>query len=237
MVRQVIGMYDLLEYKKVFIKYVSFLVVVIYIVFLYMDAITKNLGNQYSLYLKYSTIIFCFILSLLIGSEGCSERDKFLVQSARFFTLIADYLLVILNDCKYGILCFCIVQIIYIIRHSFIVKVKLYKLSLSAALVMVILIMLLERINLADLKKEIVMEGAAYGCILSLSLYIALRTKNYLICIGMLLFFMCDINVVLYNITKEFILGFLIWLFYLPSQLLLTLSGFKIEYLKQILKG
>jgi hypothetical protein len=230
-------MYVLLDYKKVFIKYVSFLVVVIYIVFLNMDAITKNLGNDYSLYLKYSTIILCFILSLLIGSEGCNNTDKLLVQSARLFTVIADYFLVILDDCKYGILCFCIVQIIYIIRHSFVVKVKLYKLSLAAALIMTSLIMLLGRINLHDLKKEVVMEGAAYGCILLLSLYIALQTKDYLICIGMLLFFMCDINVALYNITKEFTLGFLIWLFYMPSQLFLTLSGFKNEYLKHIFKG
>jgi hypothetical protein len=230
-------MHVLLDYKRVFIKYISFLVVLIYIVFLNMDSITKNLGNEYSLYLKYSTIILCFILSLLIGSEGCNKTDKFLVQSARLFTVLADYFLVILDDCKYGILCFCIVQIIYIIRHNFVVKVKLYKLSLAAALIMTSLIMLLGRINLLDLEKEVVMEGAAYGCILLLSLYIALQTKDYLICIGMLLFFMCDINVALYNITKEFILGFLIWLFYLPSQLVLTLSGFKNEYLKQIFKG
>jgi hypothetical protein len=230
-------MYVLVDYKKVFIKYVSFLVVVIYIVFLNMDAITKNLGNEHSLYLKYSTIILCFILSLFLGSEGCNNTDKFLVQSARLFTVIADYFLVILDDCKYGILCFCIVQIIYIIRHSFVVKVKLYKLSLAASLIMASLIMLLGRINLPDLNKEVVMEGSAYGCILLLSLYIALQTKDYLICIGMLLFFMCDINVALYNITKEFIHGLLIWLFYLPSQLLLTLSGFKNEYLKHIFKG
>jgi hypothetical protein len=230
-------MYVLLDYKKAFIKYVSFLVIVLYIVFLNMDALTKNLGNEYSLYLKYSTIILCFILCLFIGSEGCNKIDKFLVQSARLFTVIADYFLVILDDCKYGILCFCIVQIIYIIRHSFVVKVKLYKLSLAAALIMTSLIMLLGRINLHDLKKEVVMEGAAYGCILLLSLYIALQTKDYLICIGMLLFFMCDINVALYNITKEFTLGFLIWLFYMPSQFLLTLSGFKNEYLKHIFKG
>lgn len=230
-------MYVLLDYKKVFIKYVTFLVVVLYIVFLNIDAITKNLGSEYSLNLKYSTIILCFILSLLIGSQGCNNTDKFLVQSARLFTVIADYFLVILDDCIYGILCFCIVQIIYIIRHSFVARVKLYKLSLAASLIMTSLITFLDGINLPDLEKEVVMEGAIYGCILLLSLYIALQTKDYLICIGMLLFFLCDINVALYNITKEFILGFLIWIFYLPSQLILTLSGFKIEYLKHIFKG
>ncbi len=49
---------------------------------------------------------------------------------------------------------------------------------------------------------------------------------------------MCDLNVGLYNIVAggniKFFLGFLIWLFYLPSQLLLTLSGFKVQYLKKV---
>jgi hypothetical protein len=230
-------MYYLLYYKKNIIKYISFLAAAIYVVFLFMDASTKDLGNVQSLYLKYSSIVLCFILSLLIGSEGFNKRDKLLVQSVRFFTVVADYFLVILNDYKYGILCFCIVQIIYIIRNSFIVKVKLYKLSLAVALIMTALIMLLARINLTNFNKEVVMGGTVYGCILLLNLYIALKTRNCLISIGMLLFFMCDINVALYNFTKEVIPGLLIWLFYLPSQLILSLSGFKTEYLKQIFKG
>jgi hypothetical protein len=202
-----------------------------------MDSTSKNLGSLSTLYLKYSTIIICFILSLFIGSDGYDKKDKFLVQCARLFTVFADYFLVILGNYRYGIFCFCIVQIMYIIRHSNLAKVNLYYCTLSVILVMVIVIILLTKFNLIDFNMELVVEGSVYGGILLFSLYIALKTKRYLIAVGMFLFFMCDINVAIYNFYKEAIICFLIWLFYLPSQLLLTLSGFNTKYLKQIFKG
>jgi uncharacterized membrane protein YhhN len=230
-------MYDLLYYKKNFIRYILFLVGAIYIVFLYIDAATKDLGNIYSTWLKYSTIILCFIISLFIGSEGYDRRDRFLVQSARLFTVTADFFLLILCDYKYGIFCFCIVQIIYIIRHSFIARMGLSKLFLLIFTVVIILVSIITKINFTRINNVIITEAAFYGCILLISLYTALKTRKYLISIGMLLFFLCDINVALYNLTNSFIPGILMWLFYLPSQLLLSLSGFRANYLKQIVKG
>ncbi|HCQ88645.1 MAG TPA: hypothetical protein DIU45_01360 [Clostridium sp.] len=62
--------------------------------------------------------------------------------------------------------------------------------------------------------------------------------NKYMIAYGMILFILCDINVALYNVTEvtgiswtfidivHNITGLLIWLFYVPSQLLLSLSGY-----------
>jgi len=76
-----------------------------------------------------------------------------------------------------------------------------------------------------------------YSVLLITSLLIALKSEG-LIPYALVLFFLCDINVALShifeaypmsigNIELSFITGFLVWIFYLPSQLLLTLSGFK----------
>jgi hypothetical protein len=230
-------MNKLLLNKKFFIIGMSFLTVSIYAVFLYLDAATKNLGNTYSVSLKYSTIVLFLILSAAIGSEGYNKKDKLLIWSARLFTVIADYLLVILDNPKYGILCFAIVQIIYITRHSFIAKVNLHNSLLVALIASVVLVFLQYKIDLLFCKRSIIFEGAVYGGILLTGLYTAAKTRRYLVTIGMLFFFLCDINVALYNFTGEFILGFFIWLFYFPSQLLLALSGFKTEYLKKVFKG
>lgn len=218
--------------KKNLIKINTLMIVLIYIIFLYMDAISKGLGNTRSLYLKYSTILLCFALSLLIGSDCYNKRDKFLVWGARLFTVIADYYLVIRSDFSLGILCFCIVQIFYIIRHSFLAKVNLYKVLPATSVFMGLFIMMLLKIEVTNINKGVVLEAACYGSLLLCSFYTAYRTRKPVIALGMLLFFLCDMNVALYNITNTFASGFLIWLFYLPSQLLLTLSGFRYRYLK-----
>jgi hypothetical protein len=76
-----------------------------------------------------------------------------------------------------------------------------------------------------------------YAVLLTTSLLVALKSEG-LIAYALILFFLCDINVALSNIFQvypvyirgmslAFITGFLVWIFYLPSQLFLTLSGFK----------
>jgi hypothetical protein len=83
-----------------------------------------------------------------------------------------------------------------------------------------------------------------YATCISTSTFNAILSKNkypypnnLFIIFGMLLFVLCDLNVALYNIPFSSnipninlitnLFGNLIWIFYLPSQLLLSLSGFK----------
>jgi hypothetical protein len=182
---------------------------------------------------------------LFIGAEGINIKDKQLVQAARFFTLIADFYLVILNNCEIGIAAFCIVQTIYIVRYSAMCKAKRIRL-LFLVPINLMLGLVVYQLKLQSLNKTLTVLAAIYGCLLITSLYLAVKTRQYIIGVGMVLFFMCDTNVALYNIITrtqnsfsqaEFIIGFLIWLFYLPSQLLLTLSGFDSKFLKKAFQG
>lgn len=247
-------MYKGLFNKKHFIKGILYLIIFIYLVFLFVDLVFRDLGNIYSIYLKYTEIILCFIMVLFIGSDGYSIKDIFLIQSARFFTLIADYFLMILNNYFWGIICFCIVQIIYIIRHTIVKKDKLKNIVfLLSAFIACFAILL--NINRSIEDASLYISAAIYACFLITSVFCAVstiykssypKTGAYVIAIGMLLFFLCDLNVGIYNLTLgmrisffhirdfNFFSGFLMWFFYLPSQLLLSLSGFKLNYLKKV---
>lgn len=232
--------------KKHFIKISSIIILVIYLVFLYIDFVSKYLRNIYSVGLKYSTIVFCFIISLLIGSDGYGKEDTQLVQLARLFNLIADYFLVIACNFNIGVFFFALVQIAYIIRHS-IMENKRYKNLIFFIIALTIALIELVNINITSIEKELIILVIIYAALLTTSLYCAVSTisrgkypkkSSWIIALGMFLFFMCDLNVGLYNILREsdikFFLGYLIWLFYLPSQLLLTLSGFNIDYLEKV---
>ncbi|MEG1256727.1 lysoplasmalogenase family protein [Clostridium sp.] len=233
-------MYKLIN-KKHFIKISSMIIIVIYLVFLYIDFVSKSLENIYSVKLKYSTIVLCFIISLLIGAHGYRKEDKLLVQLARLFTLIADYFLVISSNFTMGIFFFSLVQITYIIRHSIMENEK-YKNLMFFILSLIIALITLLKIKIPSIEKNLIVLALIYASLLITSLYCAVSTisrgkysknSSWIIALGMFLFFMCDLNVGLYNIVAEgnvkFFLGFLIWIFYLPSQLLLTLSGFKLD--------
>jgi hypothetical protein len=102
-------------------------------------------------------------------------------------------------------------------------------------------------INIKNIEGQLIKISFIYASLLISSLYCSLNTvKNsfyplysaLFIGIGMFLFFMCDLNVGLFNILKNselnFLTGFLIWFFYAPSQLLLSFSGYNTDYLKQV---
>jgi len=232
--------------KSQMVKSASFLILFLYIGFLYLDILTKDLGNTTTLNIKYLIIIICLIISLTIGRDGHNKIDSTLVQIARFFTLIADYYLVILDNYKLGVFFFCIVQITYIIRHSF-MEDKKYRNFMFLCLTLIIAIFLLNKVILSSFEEKLIFLGLIYGAVLISSVYAAIRTikcsrypkkSALLIAIGMSLFFMCDLNVAIFNLAENmsislfndenirFYSGVLIWLFYAPSQLLLTLSGF-----------
>lgn len=235
--------------KKFVIEKLLYAILIIFIAFLLTDIIFRYKVNLYSIYLKYSTIVLCFIISILIGKDGYNNRDTILVQFARFFTLLADYYLLVINDFKLGVLCFCIVQIIYIIRHSLMEK-KIYKnvFFMIIAFLVAIIFSIIVNINYFD--KELLSLGSLYAALLITSVYCGVSTlkRGYyprkgalVISIGIILFLFCDLNVALFNIVRyigfskyEFLTGFLIWIFYLPSQILLTLSGYKIQFINSL---
>ncbi|KOA19701.1 YhhN-like protein [Clostridium homopropionicum DSM 5847] len=206
----------------------------IYFLFIFFDLYYFNTGNSYSITLKYSSIIVFFILSLSIGENGISKKDTLLLQLALFFTLCADTCLLILNNFFIGVSFFCIVQFLYILRHS-------KSLNISKVLISLCLIIFLPicTIKLFPLYIDIrlLTISTIYLILLVNSLLVAVNF-NQIVALAMTLFFFCDINVgishilsiypvYLWNIPLSFLTSFLVWIFYFPSQLLLALSGFK----------
>lgn len=200
----------------------------LYLSFLLLDVLA--LGQQLSLLLKYSGIVLCFFLALTWASESHQHR---LTATALAFTLLADLFLLLLNRWYLiGLLFFLIVQSLYLARirlaggwpHPICLTVRL---SLPAAVLFALwTIGFLTPLNA--------------GCAIYFSQLLcnALESRTLQGHIpwakrfqaGLWLFIGCDLCVGLHNLALPLPnwLGWLaavgMWAFYLPSQVLLTLS-------------
>lgn len=228
--------------KSSIIKSLISLNIFLYIVFLIMDITKRDTENINSQILKYTTILLCFTISLLISGDGVSINDKKILNLALFFTTLADLFLVILNILSLGLIFFMLVQLTYIKRHLKDLKLS-NKLILAIFSVYILLLASLYPIKPNYINSPLFFLGITYGVLLITSLLIAFnalkkgiypKENSILIAIGMFLFFMCDLNVGLMNLLSSynFYIAFLIWFFYFPSQLLLSLSGYSFKYLK-----
>jgi hypothetical protein len=225
--------------KKSLIKLFIYVNISLYFLFLLTDIYNEDSYNYISICLKYSTILLCFVLSLFIGNEYINKTDLLLLQAGRFFTLLADLFLVLSGNLFLGVLFFIIVQYSYLFRLLDKKSSKIISIILSLFLMPIFLVF---SYRLSDISLFII--ALYYGLLLLTNLILAsIKHKHHhLIFWGMLLFCLCDINVALYNLSSNFNLNtlsfipfsFLIWLFYFPSQILLTLSGFKPSYLKTL---
>lgn len=228
-------------------KIIVLLELIIYCSFIYLDFNTKY-TSRYSTTLKYTGIILCLILSLIIDNRCHDKEDVRLLQIAFCFTAAADLCLGILNYYKLGIILFCFVQLTYIVRHNR-GSDNVCKLSIiiSSVIVVFLLEVIINNFNFGvnGVDKKLIMIGSMYSILLCCSVFTAWRTFSgklypkyscYFISIGMTLFFLCDINVgvsgvishvFINGINIEAVSRFLVWIFYLPSQVLLALSGYK----------
>lgn len=154
-----------------------------------------------------------------------SKIDAVLLKCAFFITIIADLNLLILNNYKLGVILFCIIQTLYITRHSLASKFNYIIWGLFCIVFM---------IGVFHFKDLLLLAVFFYLCLSVLSIYTAISTTRYkkypkitktLIISGLILLFLCDINVAYFNINRNIISSFLMWFFYVPSQLFLSLSG------------
>lgn len=227
-------------YRKRTNKIILFFIGILYISFLYLDIFNKEMFLS-SNSLKFIAMIFVFIISILIKDNPLSYKDLHLLQIGLFITLIADFFLLVLD--KYyilGIFLFSIVQILYSFRYEF----RNLRFTIRNFIIIFLGLSILHMIlNKFVVKIDFMWTmGLFYGLCLLTSVrraFKAYKYKNYpepnrkMILIGMILFLLCDINVGLYNIlgyinktnTLYSISSISMWLFYLPSQVLLALSG------------
>ncbi|EJO5348746.1 hypothetical protein NRP93_002879 [Clostridium botulinum] len=225
---------------------------IIYLFILIIDFFKiKNL-YKYSTNIKFISIIICFAITLSIKENIYDKKDLTILRLALFFTVLADFNMLILEKFQLGILFFIIVQSLYIIRHgrfkdiNGIVKFN-YKVIYFFIFYLVIFI-IFKSLNVFSKESTILYMAFIYSLLLIQSLITAYKTfsNNFfekktctIISMGITLFFLCDLNVALSNISfylisikcvqnlQNVFLNF-IWFFYLPSQILLSLSGIKI---------
>lgn len=190
---------------------------------------------------SYLSICFCFAYALLTSGKSV---DNILLSLGLLFTVGADTLLVLLiNGNKVAAMSlFLSVQIIYLIRLALNSSVKLKKINIIAGISASIIAMILTFVTLKSSADALAVISVVYYALLLLNVIFAFFSFKKLpfFAIGLTLFAMCDLVIGFYFlggylaipeggiISKINALPFnLAWLFYLPAQVLIALSGRK----------
>ena len=72
----------------------------------------------YSNILKYVSVLLCLANALMTGNDAFEKKDAALLQAAMLLTIAADFYLLFTDHYALGVLIFCLVQVVYITRHS-----------------------------------------------------------------------------------------------------------------------
>lgn len=198
---------------------------VLWVIFLFLD-ITEMADSTW---VKFAGICLCCAAAL----SGAKTADGRLVAVAQCFTVGADWFLLVLNrDYLVGFLLFMIVQLCYLVRlgrmqsnclgfspreKAFLRRLQTIRRALPLPLLLLTMAIVP---SLPDLWVVLF-----YFCMLVLNTVTAFALKKRTFSIGLLLFVCCDVCVGLYNLglfTAFTRIG--MWLFYLPSQVLIVLS-------------
>lgn len=195
---------------------------VLYVSFLAMDLLGMS---QHTIWLKYSGVILCALFSAL-----CAARtdDWFLVQ-ALVFTVCADWFLLVRGEnLLTGVLLFWVAQMAYAARllRARVPLRPWLRLGLLALAELALFLtgMMISLLNAAA--------GVYFSMLVSNTILAWTLSGRRWRCfsIGLTLFIGCDICVGLFNSgllsgTPYRLVSFGMWLFYLPSQVLIALSG------------
>lgn len=203
---------------------------VLYIIFLSFDFARTH--HSISISIKYSTIIILFIFTFLEFKNW--DLRHVLFRFAYLFTLCADLFLLVLNKhYEVGIGFFLCAQIFYFL---YLLKGKSKKqiiilLSGYVASLIITNLVLIYALNMFSLRNEL---AVLYYFLLITnfcSSLLSYKVEGIILPIGFFLFILCDINVGLANLDIPYnSIAFLyfvriaMWLFYLPSQVLIVSS-------------
>ena len=221
--------------KKVFLILVLLVELFLYTLFLYFDF--NDINIEISNWLKYVGIIICFLASLIPIFSKNSAKTQYFIPFSLFFTLVSDYFLLINTDKNlyiFGVVIFIIVQLSYFIyietlkknKTSFLISL-IFRIILSSILIIVLSII---RFDLLSIVSACYFVELLMNFITSLSL-IKINKYFLIFSIGLLLFIGCDISVGLTNLDLfeghiKNLVSNLMWIFYLPSQVLISFSNY-----------
>lgn len=199
---------------------------VLYIAFLYCDlAALPQMGNT----LKYGSILVCLLFSVV----NCTDRDGQTVTAALAFTALADLFLLVLDRFyAAGVACFCVVQLLYALRLRRAAGGKTPLLWLRILLSAGTIALLWILYQLTPLTALVCLYFPQLVCNAAESMLLHAERPWRLFSLGLVLFLCCDVCVGLHNVplpsaALAAFAQFAMWLFYLPSQVLITLSAQK----------
>lgn len=196
-----------------------------------------NIDSTLFKFIAIITIVAFYILNFILNTfiEKKLIFDSLLVLIALIFTLISDTFLLYLNSYfEIGVGSFIIVQLAYFTRIVYSLKLSKKRIYVSiisrVSLFIIALIVLLSlgEFSLLYLLTAFYFINIVFNFVDSLISYISMKNdkrRNILLMftLGLLLFIGCDVFVGLSNISGFG--GSIIWIFYLPSQVLISLSA------------
>ncbi len=214
---------------------------IMYISFMSLDIINYEL-YQISNLLKFSSIVLCFLYVSNSLKHRMNKRDSYILLFAMFFTMISDWFILIRDSYTLGLVTFIIVQFLYFIRIHVYNKTRYaFMLVIRNGIIstFVIFIMIKNNIKLEMLLSLAIVYFITFlfNIFDSSIIFIKHRKKEFsFFLLGLVLFSLCDINVGLYNLMNFiqvnhklfetiYSISFLgMWFFYLPSQVILSIS-------------
>ncbi len=203
---------------------------ILYGVFLWIDMFVPRCANI-SIYVKYTSILLCFFYVLFCCDEDIDHQDQSLVQLILLFTLISDTFLLLIGNYALGMTTFLVAQLLHRYRLRKGRKQRTYRIALFGFFLLICL-------SLMGIALDYVLIVAVFYflCMVTNAGYSLIHRENVIYTIGLILFLCCDINVGLFNIAAyieipealsffiNHVVSVLMWLFYLPSQVLIALS-------------
>jgi uncharacterized membrane protein YhhN len=171
-----------------------------------------NLTANIETYL-FLFVVLCFALSFTYRPSD--KKDGYLLKSAMLFTVLADFFILIQFNDEIGVFVFVFAQAFYTLR--FWGNKNGTKILISSLPFLLLF--------------EFYVFCAVYAVLLCFNVYGAYRQRGVsLAFVGMSLFLLCDINVMLYNVTGAGVLFYVIWAFYAPSQAVLAVSAKRLHH-------
>jgi len=193
--------------------------ILLYAAFLALDLTGRG---DHTIWLKYSGILLCLVYALLWALRG---GDR-LVLPALLFTAGADWFLLVRNShLELGLVLFLVVQTLYLIRLRRMGAGSHFLLRSTLALI------LGAAVFAFDLVSPLNLLVALYFSQLVSSTLLAWSVRRWIFAAGLTLFVCCDLCVGMFNlgILRAFSsVG--MWLFYLPSQVLIVLSAKEVTH-------
>lgn len=219
--------------------------------------------------IKFISIVLCLILTVVRTIYYKATVDRILLNVAFVFTVIADVFLLFTPVFEYGVIAFCIVQLIYfyrmfsLLRYSLRLENRVHRrrneMGLLNFLLHLVTRVFLSAVIIVYLRsKEFVVDALLLASVFYLVNFVAnliflfflYPKKHYmtgqirygLFFAGMILFFLCDLQVGVYNLSLYItndsrvldiltqVAGVGMWACYLPGQLAISISDAKYSH-------